>query len=101
VKILDLKTRRWTQVGHGKVIPLVIWSPDSTLYFQDLLEPGEPVYRVQPGVSGAQRVYSFEDILQESGSIRCRFEGFAPDGSLLVQVSLGGGDVYALTMNLP
>lgn len=101
VKILDLKTRRWIEAGHGRVIPIVVWSPDSALYFQDLLQPGEPVYRVQPGVSGAQPVYSFEDILQVDGAIRCQFEGFAPDGSLLVQVSLGGGDVYALTVNRP
>jgi DNA-binding winged helix-turn-helix (wHTH) protein/Tol biopolymer transport system component len=99
MKVLDLRTRHWSEVGHGKSIPFPVWSPDSALYFQDLLEPGEPVYRVEPGVSGPQRLYSFEDILQgDAGAIRCRFEGFAPDGSLLVQVSLGGGDVYALTV---
>jgi hypothetical protein len=98
MKILDLRRRRWTEVGHGISIPFAVWSPDSALYFQDLLVPGEPVYRVQPGVSGPQRVYSFEDILQ-AGAMRCRFEGFAPDGTLLVQVSLGGGDVYVLTVN--
>jgi hypothetical protein len=77
-----------------------VWSADSVLYFQDLLAPGEPVYRFQPGGSGAQRVYSFEDILQ-AGAVRCAFWGFAPDGSLLVQVNRGGGDLYALTVNLP
>lgn len=98
MKLLDLRTHLWTEIAHGKAISFPVWSADSVLYFQDLLEPGEPVYRVRPGVSGPQRVYSFEDILQV-GAIRCAFLGFAPDGSLLVQVSRGGGDVYALTLS--
>lgn len=100
MKALDLRTHRWTEVAHGKVISFPVWSADSALYYQDLLDPGEPVYRVTSGASGPRRVYSFEDILQ-AGAIRCGFEGFAPDGSLLVQVSRGGGDVYALTVSRP
>jgi len=70
------------------------------LYFQDILAPGEPVYRFQPGASSPQRAYTFDDILH-SGAQRCAFWGFAPDGPLLVQVNRGGGDVYALTVSLP
>jgi hypothetical protein len=33
--------------------------------------------------------------------LRCGFSGFAPDGSLLVQVNRGGGDLYALTVSIP
>jgi Tol biopolymer transport system component len=101
IKMFDLKTHRWIEVAHGTVISFPVWSPDSVLYFQDLLAPGEPVYRFQPGAPGPpQRAYSFEDILQ-SGAQRCAFLGFAPDGSLLVQVNRGGGDIYALTLNVP
>ena len=100
IKVLDLKTHRWTEVAHGTLISFPVWSADSVLYFQDLLAPGEPVYRFQPGGSAPQRAYSFEDILQ-SGAQRCAFWGFAPDGSLLVQVNRGGGDVYALTLSAP
>lgn len=98
MKLLDLRTHRWSVVAHGKVISFPVWSPNSVLYFQDLLDPGEPVYRFQPGSSGPQRAYSFEDVLRGGSALRCGFEGFAPDGSLLVQVSRGGGDVYALTV---
>ena len=101
MKVLDVRTNRWTVVAHGTVIASAAWSADSVLYFQDMVEPGQPVYRVQPGVSGPQRVFSFEDVLQGSSAKRCEFQGFAPDGSVLVQVSRGGGDVYALTVNLP
>jgi DNA-binding winged helix-turn-helix (wHTH) protein/Tol biopolymer transport system component len=99
MKVFDLGAHRWTVVAHGTAISFPVWSPDSVLYFQDLLEPGQPVYRVPPGVSGPQRVYSFEDILQGSSALRCGFQGFAPDGSLLVQVSRGGGDVYAVSVS--
>jgi len=101
IKLLDLNTHRWSEVAHGTVISFPVWSADSVLYFQDLLAPGEPVYRFQPGAPGPpQRAYSFEDILH-SGAQRCGFQGFAPDGSLLVQVNRGGGDIYALTLNVP
>jgi len=100
IKLLDLKTHRWSEVAHGTLIAFPVWSADSVLYFQDMLAPDEPVYRFRPGTSAPQRVYSFEDILQ-TGAQRCAFLGFAPDGSLLVQVNRGDGDVYALTVSLP
>jgi Tol biopolymer transport system component len=97
MNILDLKTHRWSEVARGTLISFPVWSADSVLYFQDILAPGEPVYRFPPGATGAQRVYGFEDILQ-SGAVRCAFWGFAPDGSLLVQVNRGGGDLYVLSV---
>jgi len=100
MKLLDLRTHRWSEVAHGTLISFPVWSADSILYFQDILAPGEPVYRFKNGASGPQRVYSFEDILQ-TGAMRCAFWGFGPDGSLLVQVNRGGGDIYALTVSLP
>jgi Tol biopolymer transport system component/DNA-binding winged helix-turn-helix (wHTH) protein len=100
ITLLNLNTHRWREVAHGTLIGLPAWSVDSVLYFQDILAPGEPVYRFQSGSSGAQRTYSFEDILQ-SGAQRCAFSGFAPEGSLVVQVNRGGGDIYALTISLP
>jgi len=100
IKLLDLKTQRWSEVARGTLISFPVWSADSVLYFQDILAPGEPVYRFQPGASSPQRAYTFDDILH-SGAQRCAFWGFAPDGPLLVQVNRGGGDVYALTVSLP
>ena len=100
IQLLDLTTHRWTQIARGAAISFPVWSPDSVLYFQDILAPGEPVYRFQPGSGALQRAYSFEDILQ-AGAMRCAFWAFAPDGSLLVQVNRGGGDIYALQLIFP
>jgi WD40 repeat protein len=100
IKLLDLRTHRWSEVARGTLISSPVWSADSVLYFQDVLAQGQPVYRFRPGVVAPQRAYSFEDILQ-ARVLRCGFFGFAPDGSLLVQVNRGGGDLYALTVNHP
>lgn len=100
IKLFDLRTQRWSEVARGRLISVPVWSEDSMLYFQDVLAPGEPVFRFQPGASSPRRYYSFEDILQ-AGAVRCGFEGFAPDGSLLVQVNRGGADIYSLTVAVP
>jgi Tol biopolymer transport system component len=100
IKLLDVRTHTWSEVARGTLISFPVWSADSVLYFQDILAPGEPVYRFQPGGAEPQRAYSFEDILQ-AGVLRCGFWGFAPDGSLLVQVNRGGADLYALTVSIP
>ena len=60
IKLLDLNTHQWTQIAQGTALSFPAWSADSILYFQDILAPGEPVYRFRPG-----------------------------------------GDIYALTVNLP
>jgi DNA-binding winged helix-turn-helix (wHTH) protein/Tol biopolymer transport system component len=100
MKLLDLKTHRWSEVARGKVFTFPVWSADSVLYFEDLLGTGEPVYRFQPGSSSPQRVYTFETILQ-AGAMRCALLAFAPDGALLVQVNRGGGDIYSLSVAVP
>jgi hypothetical protein len=99
IKLLDLGTHQWTQIAHGAALSFPVWSADSGLYFRGILAPGEPVYRFRPGDAGVQRAYSFEDVWL-AGVMRCGFWGFAPVGSLLVQVNHGGGDIYALTVNL-
>lgn len=74
IQLLDLGTHRWTEIARGAAISTPLWSADSVLYFQDILAPGEPVYRFRPGNAEVQRAYSFEDILL-SGVMRCAFGG--------------------------
>jgi hypothetical protein len=76
------------------------WSPDAAfLYYQDLLAPGEPVYRIRPTESEAERVTDFASVLA-TGATRCQFIEFAPDGSVMAVAIRGGSDVYALELNL-
>jgi Tol biopolymer transport system component len=101
VKIYDIKKRQWSEIARGKLMAMPVWAPDSRyVYVQDILEPGEPVYRFLADHPAKERFYSFEDLLQ-AGVMRCGFTGFAPDGSMLVQLARGGGNLYRIQLELP
>ena len=101
LKLYDIKKKQWTEVVRGKLISIPVWTADSRyLYAQDVLEPGEPVYRFLAAHPAKERFYSFEDLLQ-TGVLRCGFAGFAPDGSMVVRLSRGGGNLYRIQLELP
>jgi Tol biopolymer transport system component/DNA-binding winged helix-turn-helix (wHTH) protein len=101
LKLYDIRQKRWTEIARGNFISTPQWATDSMyVYFQDILESGEPVYRFRPKVGSLERVHSFEDLLK-SGALRCGFIGFGPDGSLLVQLARGGGNLYKIELDLP
>jgi DNA-binding winged helix-turn-helix (wHTH) protein/Tol biopolymer transport system component len=101
MKLFDFATQRWSVIARGNYLTNPYWSADAKfVYFQDLLAPGEPVFRVPPGAPVPETVFSFEELLR-SGPQRCLFIGLTLDGSLLTRVSRVGGDVYALDVELP
>jgi Tol biopolymer transport system component/DNA-binding winged helix-turn-helix (wHTH) protein len=101
LKLYDLRKKQWTEIAGGKLIATPVWAADSRHFFaQDLLEPGEPVYRFLTAHPVKERFYSFEDLLQ-TGVIRCGFAGFASDGSMVVRLSRGGGNLYRIQLELP
>jgi dipeptidyl aminopeptidase/acylaminoacyl peptidase len=64
------------------------WGPDGQRIVFSALDPAR------------ERFYSFEDLLQ-AGAMRCGFTEFAPDGSMLVQLARGGGNLYRIQLELP
>jgi DNA-binding winged helix-turn-helix (wHTH) protein/Tol biopolymer transport system component len=101
LKLYDVKKNQWMEITRGKLIMMPVWSADSRyLFTEDLLEPGEPIYRFLAEHPTKERFYSFEDLLQ-TDVLRCGFEGFGPDGSLLVKLSRGGFNVYRIQLELP
>jgi Tol biopolymer transport system component/DNA-binding winged helix-turn-helix (wHTH) protein len=101
VMLFNFKTRRWNQIAHGNLLSALTWSPDAEyLYFEDILAPSEPIYRIRPAGAQAERVTDFETVLG-AGAIRCQFVGFAPDGSVMAIVNRGSNDIYALELDLP
>lgn len=101
LKLYDIPHKRWTEFARGYFISRPYWSSDSKyVYFQDILEAGEPLYRLRLQDSSLERVHSFEDLLK-NGVFRCGFIGLAPDGSLLVQLAKGGGNLNKLELDLP
>jgi hypothetical protein len=99
--LFNFQTRQWKEIAHGNSLSALTWSRDSKfLYFEDILEPREPVYRIRPTDSQAERVMDFATVLA-TGASRCQFIGFAPDGSVMATVSRGGSDIYSLELDLP
>jgi hypothetical protein len=99
--VLPEAKKQWTEIARGKLIAMPVWAPDSRyVYAQDILEPGEPVYRFLADHPAKERFYSFEDLLK-SGVLRCGFYGLAPDGSMVVQLARGGGNLYRIQLELP
>jgi Tol biopolymer transport system component/DNA-binding winged helix-turn-helix (wHTH) protein len=99
--LFNSQTRQWKEMAHGNSLSAPTWSPDSKyLYFEDILGPFEPVYRIRPADSRAERVMDFETVLG-TGASRCQFVGFAPDGSMMAIVSRGRSDIYELDLDLP
>ena len=96
----DKNSARWIEIAGGRQLTDPTWSADSHfLYFQDLLEPGEPVYRIDKD-GKRTKVAHFSDILS-SGVELCVFQGLGPDNSLLLELTRSGTQVYALDLELP
>jgi DNA-binding winged helix-turn-helix (wHTH) protein/Tol biopolymer transport system component len=101
LKLYDVKKNQWREIARGKLMAMPIWAADSKhVYSQDILGPGEPIYRFLAEHPAKERFYSFEDLLQTDVT-RCGFEGFGPDGSLLVKLARGGSNVYRIQLELP
>jgi Tol biopolymer transport system component/DNA-binding winged helix-turn-helix (wHTH) protein len=99
--LFNFQTRQWKEMAHGNSLSSLTWSPDAKyLYFEDILGPHEPVYRIRPTDFLAQRVMDFETVLG-TGASRCQFVGFGPDGSMMAIVSRGVRDIYELDLELP
>jgi DNA-binding winged helix-turn-helix (wHTH) protein/Tol biopolymer transport system component len=99
--LFDFDTRQWAQVAQGTLLTGMSWSRDGKdLYFQDLIEVGQPVYRLCPSDHHRERVTGCEKLLQAE-VFRCGLAGLAPDDSLLLQLRRGWADIYALDLDLP
>jgi Tol biopolymer transport system component/DNA-binding winged helix-turn-helix (wHTH) protein len=101
VMLFDFQTRGWKEIARGKFFDHLERTPDAKyFYFQDVLDTGEPLYRVHVGDWKLEPVMSFESMLQID-VVRCRFAGLMQDGSPMVIVVRGGGDIYQLDLDLP
>jgi DNA-binding winged helix-turn-helix (wHTH) protein/Tol biopolymer transport system component len=101
VMLFDFQTRGWKEIAHGKFLDHLERTPDAKyFYFQDVLDAGEPLYRMHIGDWKLEPVMSFESMLQ-ADVVRCRFAGLMQDGSPMVIVVRGGGDIYELDLDLP
>jgi len=101
VNLFNLSAQQWTTIARGNVFSPVAWSSDSRLvFYQDVLEDGEPVHRYNLQTRQTDVVMDCRPLL-EGGVLRCGFEDLLSDGSLLLQLTRGDHTVYSLTLDLP
>ncbi|HKW64213.1 MAG TPA: winged helix-turn-helix domain-containing protein [Candidatus Acidoferrum sp.] len=100
IAMFDKISQRWTEICKGAVIGPPVWSADSRyIYYQDVLEQGEPVHRVNIKTKKTEQVFDCGPLLK--GVQRCGFEDITPDGALVFRLTRGDHDVYALDLELP
>jgi DNA-binding winged helix-turn-helix (wHTH) protein/Tol biopolymer transport system component len=101
IAVYEWSTQKWTAIAQGHVFSAPIWSRDShSLFFQDILEEGEPVHQVT--LEGHElRSFTPCGALLEGNVLRCGFEDVAPDGSLVLQLMRGDHDIFAMDLKLP
>jgi DNA-binding winged helix-turn-helix (wHTH) protein/Tol biopolymer transport system component len=100
LNLYDARQRRWTRLATLHLLTRFEWRADSRgLYFQDILDPQEAIFRWDAGTGKIDRVFDFSKLLQ-TGAIRCGFEGFARDGSYLASVRSDFSNVYVLDVEM-
>ena len=101
VRIFDNASKRWSTLATGKGIGFPVWSADgASLYYQDNLAPGEPLYRSQVANGSRTRVASFQSVL-DNGISRCVFVALSPQGDPLIALDRSHSDIFGARLSLP
>lgn len=101
LRLWQVSTRQWRTVARGVALGIAEWSPDSRyLYFQDLLAPGEPLFRYAADTGRVTKVADFSLPLA-AGALRCAFWGVDPAGDPIMRFDRSGADLFAASVELP
>ncbi|HVA62937.1 MAG TPA: winged helix-turn-helix domain-containing protein [Terriglobales bacterium] len=101
LEVYQFASARWQVVATGTALSIPEWSADGRyLYYQDLLAPGEPLFRLQRGAWRPQLVADFSPQLR-GGVHRCGFLGLMPDGSPMVSFNRAFANLRRATLDLP
>ena len=101
ILLYTVATQMWSMLAESTNAQGMRWSADSNyVYYQEMADPEQSVYRVRLGRALPEKVVGFKDYLGSMAS-QCHFTGVAPDGSIYATVDRGGTDIYALDLRLP
>ena len=101
ILLYTVATEKWSMLAESTNAQGMRWSADSNyVYYQEMADPEQSVYRVRLGRALPEKVVGFKDYLGAMAS-QCHFTGVAPDGSIYATVDRGGTDIYALDLKLP
>jgi DNA-binding winged helix-turn-helix (wHTH) protein/Tol biopolymer transport system component len=100
VWLYDCRLEKWSVLSEANFPAALRWSPSGdALYYQDVDEVEESIFRVPMATRETERVLGLGDILS-LGAARGIFTGLSPDGSVYVTVDHGDVDVYAVDLKL-
>lgn len=101
ILLFSVATKKWSVLAESTKAQGMRWSADSNfVYYQEMADTEQAVYRVRLGRALPEKVVGFRDYLGSMAS-QCHFTGVAPDGSIYATVDRGGTDIYALDLKLP
>jgi Tol biopolymer transport system component len=101
VFVYDCRLEKWSVLSEANFPATLRWSPSGdALYYQDVDEVEESIFRVPMATRETERVVRLGDLLS-SGAARCMFTGISPDGSVYVTVDHGDVDVYSVDVKTP
>ncbi len=101
LEVYSFARRRWRTLAQGNAFSIPDWSRDSRyLYYQDLLSPGQALYRASAADWRPELVADFSAQLA-SGIHRCGLMTVAPDGAPLVSFNRGTADLCLARLDLP
>lgn len=101
ILLYTLATQKWSVLADSTNAQGMRWSADSNyVYYQEMADPEQSVYRVRLGRALPEKVVGFKDYLGSMAS-QCHFTGVAPDGAIYATVDRGGTDIYALDLKIP
>jgi Tol biopolymer transport system component/DNA-binding winged helix-turn-helix (wHTH) protein len=101
IRMFDTVAQRWSTIARGKSIGFPVWSADGgSLYYQDVLTQGEPVYRVQIANTVQTQVGSFQSVL-DAGVGRCVLVALSPQGAPIIEFDRNHSDIYGAHLLLP
>jgi Tol biopolymer transport system component/predicted Ser/Thr protein kinase len=99
LQILDVRTKRWTELAKiGVGFPM--WSWDSKYIYFDSIESVPNLYRVRIADHSLEKVASLGGI-RLAPTLGGNLTGLAPDDSPLVVRNAGNQEIYALDLELP
>ncbi|HVO56836.1 MAG TPA: winged helix-turn-helix domain-containing protein [Dongiaceae bacterium] len=99
--LYSVKDQSWSVLAETNSAQGMRWSADSNfVYYQEMSDPEQSVYRVRLGHGAPERVLGFASLLASMAS-QCHFTGVAPDGAVYATVDRGGTDLYSLDLKLP
>lgn len=101
IMLFDVARGQWRELASARYPTIPEWSHNNGwIYYQDLLEDGEPIRRIDVKTGKSEPVFTFADDAS-NGIVRAAFLALAPGDELIVSFTRNIGDIYALQVRLP